>query len=434
MRAAPFYPGQKMSTTFVAAVDDTSLHFDINELTPKQMQDDAETIDLMGFLQMAHVGIGKSADHVMMYEGFGAGPCAARVEAYATYFEKMGIETVPPEHRHLHPVEGYYDSVAAALPDTDSITLYMTSGTNGVLHNDPAFYKVSQNLNSKFHFAEHAPVAGIPVPDTLATSKGELGNAEAATFMDAHDGEVMLKVLGLAGARNVTSVRGIEEAKAYVAEYGDDMKVLLQEKLDFSIWTEMTADLFVSDTEVQITNFRKIMFADGIWVGNLIGPEVEVEVADHHRRELIKIGEYARSHGYSSPEGLNCGVDYFINDDDGFLVTEINARWTGGLFPTEIIRQAGAQNETCVAFVDLVRGDKFDDYLGFIDKYLYKNSDGSFAFIPLGFSPNQQTLDDGEYFYTWQVIAGDFEAFKAARREELKQGAMDRADSISVLL
>ena len=41
MRAAPFYPGQKMSTTFVAAVDDTSLYFDINELTPKQMQDDA---------------------------------------------------------------------------------------------------------------------------------------------------------------------------------------------------------------------------------------------------------------------------------------------------------------------------------------------------------------------------------------------------------
>lgn len=122
------------------------------------------------------------------------------------------------------------------------------------------------------------------------------------------------------------------------------MKVLLQEKLDFSIWTEMTADVLASDTEVKIIDLRKIMFSYGIWVGNLIGPDVEVAVADHHLRELIKIGEHARSHGYSSPEGLNCGIDYFINYDGGFLVTEINAGWTGGLFPTEIIRQASAQN------------------------------------------------------------------------------------------
>lgn len=57
------------------------------------------------------------------------------------------------------------------------------------------------------------------MPGTLAKSEGGLGNAEATTFMDKRGGEVMLKVLGLAGARNVTSVRGIEEAKAYVAEY-----------------------------------------------------------------------------------------------------------------------------------------------------------------------------------------------------------------------
>ncbi|MDA0338988.1 MAG: hypothetical protein O2910_04000, partial [Proteobacteria bacterium] len=391
MRAAPFYPGQKMSTTFAVSVDDTSLHFDINDLTPKQKKDDEESRDLMGFLQVAHIGIGKPADHVMMYEEFGTAPWPARVETYAEFFNKMGIDTIPPEHRHLIAKEGYYDKVAKSLPDTDSITLYLTSGTNRVLYNDVEAYRISQNVNSKFHFAENAPGYGIPVPETLVTTKGELDSADVQAFMDKYNHNVMLKTSGLAGARNVTAVGSLDEAKAYVAEYDASMPVLLQQKLDFSRWTEMTADLFVSNTDIHITNFRKIMFADGIWVGNLIGPDVEV--TDAHRRELIKIGEYARSHGHCEPEGVNCGVDYFIDDDGGFIVTEINARWTGGLFPTEIIRQAGAQQETCIAFVDMVRGDKFDTYLNFIEQNLYKNSDGPFTVLPVGCSPIPQKLE-----------------------------------------
>ena len=52
------------------------------------------------------------------------------------------------------------------------------------------------------------------------------------------------------------------------------MDVILQEKLDLNRYTEMTADLLVTNDAVRISNVRKILFAEGIWVGNLIGPEV----------------------------------------------------------------------------------------------------------------------------------------------------------------
>jgi hypothetical protein len=367
----------------------------------------------------------------MMYDAFASGPWPDRLAIYTDFFERMGLDPIPMSNRHLHPKVGFYDSIAAALPDTDSATLYMTSGTNSVIHNDPAAYAVSQNVNSKVHFAENAPGFGIPVPDTLLTTKGDLHSEAVASFLARYDNKIILKTLGLAGARNVTPVSSLQECIDYVTEYEDDMEVILQHRLDLSTYTEMTADLLITDTDISISNVRQIMFADGIWVGNLIGPDVIL--TPDHAQQLIKVGEYARAQGYVAPEGLNCGVDYFVSDDD-FLVTEINARWTGGLFPAEMIRRVGAEQETCVAFVDLVHGQKFHAYMEFVDRHLYGNSEGDFAVIPLGCSPIPQALENGENYFAWQVISGDFEAFKQARRTELGVAALMRAEDISLVL
>ncbi|TDI61022.1 MAG: hypothetical protein E2O92_04150 [Alphaproteobacteria bacterium] len=431
MKAAAYFPGQKMSTTFAMSGDDASLHFDVNNLTPKQIEDDESNKDLMGFLQVALIGLGKPTDHNMMYDAFAHGPWPDRLAIYTDFFDRMGLDPIPMGQRHLHPKEGFYDHVAAALPDTDSATLYMTSGTNGVIHNDPDAYAISQNVNSKVHFAQNAPGFGIPVPDTLLTNKGDLGSDAVRAFMEKYDYQIILKTLGLAGARNVTPVSSLQDCIDYVAEYKDDMDVILQRKLDLATYTEMTADLLITDREVSISNVRQIMFVEGIWVGNLIGPDVVLTPA--HEAALIKVGEYARAQGYVAPEGLNCGVDYFISDDD-FLVIEINARWTGGLFPAEMIRRVGAEGETCVAFVDLVHSQKFHAYLEFVDRHLYKNSEAHFAVIPLGCSPIPQELDNGENYFAWQIISGDFEAFKQARRAELGDGALMRAEDISLVL
>jgi len=437
MRAASYAPGQGMSTTFVVSADDVSLHFDLNKLTERQLRDNAESQSLVGLLQVAQMGLGGPADHVMLYDEFAIGPWPQRLEAYAGFFTRMGANPIPAKNRHIHPVEGFYNSIAADLPDTDSITLYLTSGSNDILHNDPADYAISQKVNSKIHFAAHAPGFGIPVPDTLVTTKGQLGSSENAAFMAKYDGQVMVKILGMGAARNVSPVPSLAEAIDYVAEFEDDMEVILQHRLDLSKYTDMTADLTITDTDVSISNVRKIMFAEGVWVGNYISPNIVMP--PEHEKELLRIGAYARAQGYVAPEGLNCGVDYFFRTDtDGtdssgeFFATEINCRWTGGLFATEIIRQVGASQESCFAFIDLVIGKKFDAYLAFVDRHLFGTSSESFSIIPLGCSPSPQQIEGAEHFYTWQAIAGDFNAFKQARRDELGDGALMLAENIKM--
>ncbi len=239
------------------------------------------------------------------------------------------------------------------------------------------------------------------------------------------------KILGLSGARNVTVVNSQQDCLDYVAEFPDDLDVILQEQLNLERFTEMTVDLRITPDDISIANVRKIMFAEGLWVGNLIGPDVIV--TDAHKEVLMRVGEYARAHGFVLPEGINCGVDYFIAGDD-VMVTEINARWTAGLFPTEIIKMAGAQQETAVAFVDLVAADKFDTYLDFIEQHLYSVSPADYAVIPNGVSAIPQTIDGQEYFFGWQTITGDFEAFKLERREQLGEGVLMRAETNSVHL
>jgi hypothetical protein len=435
MRAAPFFPGQEMTTIFAVSADDASLHFDVSNLTPKQMEDDQSNSDMMGFLQTSLMGLGKPGDHVMFYDTFLEGPWLDRLNRFADFFSRLGFTPIPPENRHFHRQKGYYDSIAANLPEADSITLYMTSGTNSVLHNDPAAYAVSQNVNSKVHFAQHAPGFGIPVPDTMVTTKGALGGDEVAAFMAKHDNKLMLKTLGLAGARNVTTVDSLQECQDYVADYEDDMEVILQQRLDLTRYTEMTADLIVKPDSIELSNVRQIMFAEGIWVGNLIGPDVTL--TEEQLEGLMQVGDYARAQGYVEPEGVNCGVDYFIADDGGdkpFIVTEINCRWTGGLYPAETIRRAGATEETCISMVDLVSEEGFDRFVEFMDQHLYGESTAGFGLMPIGFSPVPQEIEGTNNYFMWIVIAGDFEAFQKARREQLGAGILDRADTISMEL
>ena len=431
MRVANFSPGIPQSTTYAMSADDIELHFDADNLTPKQTEEFESLKDLMGFLQVALIGIGKPSDHLMLYDAFSQPPWPKRLKRLSGFFESMGIQTIPAQHWHYHPKQGFYESVAKDIPDTETFTLYLTSGSNKVIHADPDRLRISQDMNSKVFFAQHAPDFGIPVPETLVTTKGELGGSQVADFLSKHGNQIMLKILGLSGARNVTVVNSQQDCLDYVEEFPADLDVILQERLDLDRFTEMTVDLRITPDDISIANVRKIMFSEGLWVGNLLGPDVILTKAQE--KVLMKVGEYARAHGFVLPEGINCGIDYFIDGDD-VVVIEINARWTAGLFPTEIIKMAGAQQETAVAFVDLVAADKFDTYLDFIDKHLFSRSPEDFAVIPNGVSAIPQMIDGQAFFFGWQTITGDFEAFKAARRAHLGDGVLMRAETISVQL
>jgi hypothetical protein len=198
----------------------------------------------------------------------------------------------------------------------------------------------------------------------------------------------------------------------------------------------MTVDLCVSDSDISIANVRRILFADGLWVGNLIGPDAVLTRSQQDA--LINVGGYARELGHTSPEGYNCGIDFFIGPEgnDELLVTEINARWTGGLFPAEMVRRLGVQQETTVVFFDRVTREGLAGYLAFQDAHLYGVSDSernnSCASVPLGFSPFTAEINGTQYVHVWQMVVGDFESFNRAKHESLGEAQLPTADQISL--
>jgi hypothetical protein len=431
MKIASFFPGQAQSTFYAMAGDDCSLFFDLDNLTEKQAADHLANIELTGLLQVALIALGKASDHVAIYEQFREEPWAAMLQRYRRQFLAAGFETIPPEHISFGRKLDFYASIAGQVPAVDLVSLYMVSGSNAVLHRSPERLAISRKLNSKFHFAANAPQYGIPVPETFVTTKAGLTGAEASAFLErnlAADGAIMLKISGLAGARNVTSVTSLAEAQAYVAQYADDMAVLLQKKLDLSRFTEMTVDLFVSDREVRIANFRQLLFANGLWVGNFI-PAQATLTADQEA-QLIKVGEYAHHHGLGDPEGNNCGIDFFVGPQGEIVVTEINVRWTGGLFPAEAVRIINGGSSDAVVCIDVVPLAETGAYLDFVEAHLPSRAKGEFSCVSLGFSPFVQHLDGVENILVWHLVLGDFTAFHAAKTAQLAKGVLPTTDLI----
>ncbi len=433
MRAGSFFPGKNYTSLFAMAGDDCSLHFDLDQLTAKQQADHLSNVELTAMLQVALAGIGHSGDHLALYDAYQQPSWQACLARYHAMFTRMVGDTVPLSHFSYHPKFTFYESVAGlveAKPDlTDVVNLYMSSGSNAVIHKNPSLLEINRNVNSKQHFAEHAPAFGVPFPNTITCTKAELSTERVESFFAHHQGAVMAKLLGLAGARNVTAVSSVADCQTFVEEYGDDMFILLQEKLDLDFYTEMTVDLFVSNDEIHIANTRKLLFAEGLWVGNLIGESVQL--TDAQIDVLLTVGKYARHHGYVSDIGSNCGIDFFIGQDGSIVVTEINARWTGGLFPAEMLKQIETGGRDAVAFFDVVDVSGRDAYVDFVEQHLVGTHDGPFTIAPLGIGCFEVPMETGPAYYTWQIVLGDFEAFKAAK-QVLGEGMLPTADLIHV--
>jgi len=434
MKIGSFFPGAHYSSLYAMAGDDCSLFFDLEKLTEKQKADHLSNVELTAMLQIALTCVGHDNDHVALYEQFASAEWKETVRRYHGFFSRMTQNIIPLNNFSYHPKNTYYDSVATYVKKnpnlTDATNLYMSSGSNKIIHNNENLLEINRNVNSKKHFAENAPSFGIPVPNTLVTTKAELQSDAVKDFFLSHRNKIIIKLLGLAGARNVAPVSTIGECEEYVAEYDESMIILLQERLDLKFYKEMTVDLVVSKTEIRIDNIREILFADGIWVGNLIGKSVTL--SEKQTRVLLKVGEYARHHGYVSDEGSNCGIDFFIGKDGSLVVTEINARWTGGLFPAQILGKIDSEGKDAVAFFDIVLIEKKESYLNFLDRYLVGEHKGAFSMIPIGFGCFPISIENKNYFYTWQAVLGDLDSFKQVKNDELGEGAMITADKIKI--
>ncbi|MEM7016249.1 MAG: hypothetical protein AAF512_02780 [Pseudomonadota bacterium] len=431
MKVGSYFPGQQAKNFFAISADDCLLHFAEDEWNEKQRLDDTANKDLIAMLQVGSLFIANPQDHVSLYDGFTTPEWQKMLAFYHDSFQRLGLSPAPLSNVHYYPREGFYQSVAedSQAADTELVTIYMISGSNQQLHAGSNALEISRHVNSKMRLAESAEEYNLPVPVSMICHKHELASAHVAEFFAKYDNQIILKVMGLAGARNVTPVQSPQEGLEYLAEFSDDIEIVLQEKLSSDEFTEMTVDLFVSDTEVKIDNIRKILFSDGLWVGNYINRGFELSKAQ--QQVLIKVGEYAREQGYSQPQGQNCGIDFFIKGDE-VVVIEINARWTGGLIPAQMIQRLDLDTVDTVTSFDMVSKDRLDNYLAFLDEYRYGQSDADFSIVPLGFSPYLYELEGVWKTHVWEMIIGDYEAFKVIKNEVMGANELMVADTITL--
>ena len=416
MNAAPFAPGQARPVFFAMCGDDCELFFRREDFNEKQIAEDRENRDLTSLLQVALMYMGKPDDRVAMFEIFLQEPWRGLLAYFNSLYRQVCGAVVPLENCRFYPHDSYYARAAAECGPDFLAGLYMVSGSNLAVHKSRDWWEVSKAVNSKMRLAEDAPGRGIPTPETLLTTRGALDGPEAGAFFHRHGGRLMMKIKGLAGARNVTAVSSPAECHEYLELFGPDTEVVLQERLDKDEWTEMTVDLTVSDTDIEITNVRRILFAEGLWVGNYLRDDLPL--TQRQRAALLHVGEYIRSLGYSTPEGLNCGIDYFVRGDD-IRIIETNARWTGGLFPAWMRKRLNLGNRPTVSFFDAVTMDGLEDYRAFTDAHLYAPGKTPFSAIPLGFSPYTFEVAGHDYVFVWQMVIGDLDAFRAAKRAAL---------------
>jgi len=431
MKTGSFSPHLKAPALHALCSDDVPLYFDMDNLTPKQQTDHMEMCILVAMLQICLFGISKPEDYVAVFDGIEQQPFKEILQRYHAMMQKVGLTTVPLDHLVPAPAERFYEEVAANMPDVDLVNFLMVSRSNENIHGNKDAIDVILKLNSKYHFAKNAPVHGIPVPESLALQPPLAGNVEAEGLFTRHNGNIMMKLDGMPGGRNVIPVSNTAEADAILADvYPGATEVVLQQKLNLDNYDEWTVDLLVSDTSITIDNTRHILISNGSWVGNHMPPRSPLNNAQE--AVLMKVGEYAQSFGYGTPEGSNMGIDYFIGKDGEVIVTEINPRWTAGLLPSEVLKRIGKTDQHTIAYFDYVNIEDYDQYLRYVEARLPGSGDRSFEVMPIGFSPFDIEVEGQKILNIWLIVRGDFTAFQKEVREQFTPGNFPVADQIPV--
>lgn len=427
MKAGAYAPNRPETTLYAMSGDDIPMYFDMDKLTPKQQADHAVNVDLLGHQQVSLMAISKPEDYVAVYDDFRKPPYAALLERFHGLQSSLGLPMVPLDHLVYAPKDSYYEAVAANLPPVAMVNLLMVSPSNRALHNDQEGIARNLMLNSKFHFAEHAPSFGIPTPETLITSQPLTCNPEAEFFFARHQGQVMLKMTGFAGGRNVTAVADPAAGDRYLKDYDADLPVILQQRIPLDRFEEWTIDLHITDRDISVDNVRRIMLADGLWIGNL--HPVDYPLTPGQEATLVNVGEYARSFGFGSTDGNNFGIDFFKGPDGEIIVTEINPRWTAGLFSSELLKRLRVERDA-VAYYDLVPKERCLAYLDYAESRLPGRSSDRFELIPLGFMPFDVDVEGQAFVSVWAIIIGDFSAYRAEVKQRFGHKAFPNADKV----
>ena len=421
MKFGSFSPGLKVPALHALRADDIPMYFDMDNLTAKQADDFKESNVIGAMLQTCLMGISKPEDYIAVFEAVIQPPFDDVAKRYNAIMQKVGLPVVPLDHLIATPIETFYEHVAANLPDVEIVDFMMVSPPNQILHGSQEAVDVIFKLNSKFHFAQNAPSFGIPVPESLAVTPPLANQASVESLFARHNNQIMMKLDGMPGGRNVVPVSTVAEADDILAEvYPSSTEVVLQQRLNLQEYEEWTVDLLITESAITVDNTRHILLSEGNWVGNHIPPASPL--TSEQETLLVNVGKYAQSFGFGTAEGSNMGIDYFIGKDGSIIVTEINPRWTAGLLPSEVLKRIGTTDQHTIAYFDMIKLDDYEQYLSYVEQHLPGARDESFDVIPIGFSPFPLDMEGIDMCYVWLVVRGDFVAYREDVQSQFTAG------------
>ena len=121
MTAGPFVPTLTKPTRIAMAGDDCSLHFNLEDLTPKQQADHLSNQILTAMLQVALNYMGKTEDQICLYDTFNESPWRDALDRYRAMFQAMGLTTVDCDNISFHPFDhlgtlGIIDGLICSIP------------------------------------------------------------------------------------------------------------------------------------------------------------------------------------------------------------------------------------------------------------------------------------------------------------------------------
>lgn len=295
---------------------------------------------------------------------------------------------------------------------------------------------ISKAVNSKIDLVKRSRQAAFQTPESMILSGEQLTEASIHRYFDLPERGLLIKSDGLGGGFNVCRVKTFDDITEFIGNYPPDTLFVIQNEIDPRRYAEFIADYLVKTQSAELLNIRLKLTAGDRWFGNVYSPAFM-----RGKEELIDLTrciEDVREHGYYSDEGYICGIDFFRAKEElqTQLVTDINARWTGGLPVAVLIRKLGLENHIVYSHLDEVLEEEWPRYKKLVEEHLLPAQGirdslaGEFEIFPVSFSPK---VEQGK-FYVWLMITGDYAAFVEKKSGRLSRESLPLSETVSSMI
>ncbi len=294
---------------------------------------------------------------------------------------------------------------------------------------------ISKMVNSKIDLVESARKAQFQIPRSVIFSREQLSEKGIQESFDFPNEGLVIKSDGLGGGFNVCRIETFDDCREFIERYPAGTMFVLQSEIDPCHHGEFIADYLVKPESVELLNLRLKLTTEDKWFGNVYSPKF---AAWQDLPDLERCINDVRARGYCSEDGYICGVDFFSpnNDPNTQLITDINARWTGGLPVALLIKKLGLEHRTVYSHLDEILEGDLPRYRKLIEAHLLseqrvdESPSKQFELFPVSFSPQ---IENGK-FYVWLIVTGNYTAFVETKQQYLSQDSLPFAETVAMLI